>query len=131
MRVDDGGGAGPNYWPNSMDGPAPDPAAEEPALPIEGAVARHVYDLVDDDFAQPAVLYAKVMTEQDRANLASNIVGHLSGAMKRLQLRQAALFMKTHEDYGTRVAEGLGLDVAEVKKLAAMSQDERVAATAK
>ncbi|MGE4505571.1 MAG: catalase [Desulfovibrionaceae bacterium] len=131
MRVDDGGGAGPNYWPNSMDGPAPDPASEEPALPIEGAVARHVYELVDDDFAQPAVLYAKVMTEQDRANLVSNIVGHLSGAMKRLQLRQAALFMKTHEDYGTRVAEGLGLDVAEVKKLAAMSQDERVAATAK
>lgn len=31
-------------------------------------------------------------------------------------------------EYGTRVAEALGLDVAKVQKLAAMSQDGRVAA---
>lgn len=33
MRVDDGGGSGPNYYPNSFGGPAPDPAAQEPAIP--------------------------------------------------------------------------------------------------
>jgi catalase len=33
-------------------------------------------------------------------------------------------------EYGTRVAEGLGLDVNEVEKLAGMSQEERARATA-
>jgi len=54
-----------------------------------------------------------------------------SGAKKRIQLRQTALFYKVDPDYGTRVAEGLGLDVAKVKGLAEMSQDERAKATMK
>jgi hypothetical protein len=33
------------------------------------------------------------------------------------------------QDYDTRVAEGLGLDVNEVKRLADMSQEDRVKAT--
>lgn len=130
MRVDDGGGSGPNYWPNSFGGPAPDESANEPPLPIEGQAARHAYELVDDDFVQPGNLYREVMTEQDRTNLVRNIVGHLGGAQKRIQLRQAALFYKADKDYGTRVAQGLGLDVGEVEKLAAMTQEERAAATA-
>ncbi len=130
MRVDDGGGSGPNYWPNSFGGPAPDESANEPPLPIEGQATRHAYELVDDDFVQPGNLYRDVMTEQDRANLVRNIVGHLGGAQKRIQLRQTALFYKADKDYGTRVAQGLGLDVGEVEKLAAMTQEERAAATA-
>ncbi len=52
------------------------------------------------------------------------------GAQKRIQLRQTALFFKADAEYGERVAKGLGLDVREVKRLAAMSQEERVKATA-
>jgi catalase len=62
--------------------------------------------------------------------LVGNIVGHLSRAQKRIQLRQTALFYKADPEYGQRVAEGLGLSVEKVKQLAAMSQEERVAATA-
>ena len=36
---------------------------------------------------------------------------------------------KGDKDYGTRVAQGLGLDVAEVGRLANMSQEERAKAT--
>ena len=36
MRVDDDGGGGPNYWPNSFGGPAPDPEAGEPPFEIAG-----------------------------------------------------------------------------------------------
>ncbi len=36
---------------------------------------------------------------------------------------------KVTPDYGTRVAKGLGLDVQEVERLAAMTQEERVKAT--
>jgi catalase len=45
-------------------------------------------------------------------------------------MRQAALFYKADAEYGERVAKGLGLKVEEVKRLAAMSQAERVKATA-
>lgn len=130
MRVDDGGGSGPNYWPNSMGGPEPDIAASEPPFPVEGAAGRTPYGHPNDDFVQPGVLYSKVMTETDREHLVGNIVDHLSGAKKRIQLRQCALFYKAHPDYGTRVAQGLKLDVKEVERLAAMSHEERAKATA-
>ncbi len=84
----------------------------------------------DDDFVQPGELYRQVMTDTDREHLVGNIVAHLGGAQKRIQLRQTALFYKADADYGKRVAKGLGLKVEEVKRLAAMSQEERVKATA-
>jgi catalase len=93
--------------------------------------ARHAYELGDVDFVQPAALYNKVMKDKDREHLVSNIVGHLKNAQKRIQLRQTAIFYKVDADYGERVAKGLGLNVDDVKKLAAMSQEERVEATAK
>ncbi len=42
----------------------------------------------------------------DREHLVGNIVEHLGGAAKRIQLRQAALFFKAEAEYGKRVAEG-------------------------
>jgi len=131
MRFDDNGGGEPNYWPNSFGGPNPDPDLVFPKLDISGMAARHAYELGDVDFVQPAALYNKVMKDKDRENLVSNIVGHLKNAQKRIQLRQTALFYKVDGDYGERVARGLGLSVDDVKKLAAMSQEERVEATAK
>lgn len=130
MRVDDGGGSGPNYWPNSMGGPAPDAAAKEPPIALEGEADHYEYTFPNDDFVQAGNLYRQVMTDQDRENLVGNIVGHLAGAQKRIQLRQCAIFYKADADYGSRVAKGLGLDVKEVERLANMSQEERAAATA-
>jgi catalase len=130
MRFDGNGGGGPNYWPNSFGGPAPDPGFAFPAIDVAGAAARHAYVLGDIDFVQAGTLYRKVMTDKDRENLVANIVGHIKGAQKRIQLRQAALFTKADADYGERVAKGLGIDVNEVKRLAAMSQEDRVKATA-
>lgn len=130
MRCDDNGKGGPNYWPNSMGGPAPDPSVAEPPIELEGVAARHPQELNDDDFFQAGELYRRVMTDTDREHLVGNIVAHLGGAQKRIQLRQCAVFYKADADYGTQVAKGLGLNVSEVKKLAAMSQEERVKATA-
>jgi Catalase len=129
MRVDANGGGGPNYWPNSFDGPAPDGVSLEPDIPLAGEGGRHEFAHENDDFVQPGNLYRHVMKEQDRANLVSNILGSLGTVPKPIQLRQCALFYKADEDYGTRVGKGLGLDMAKVKKLAAMTQAERVAAT--
>ena len=129
MRTDSNLGGGPNYWPNSLGGPGPDISAKEPPFKVSGKADRHPYSHPNDDFVQAGNLYHDVMTEQDRKNLIGNIVSHLSGAQKRIQLRQTALFFKADPTYGSRVAKGLGLDGKKVKKLANMSQDEREKAT--
>ena len=129
MRLDSNGKGGPNYWPNTFGGPAPDPEIALPPIDIEGMAARHAYTLGDVDFVQAGDLYRKVMTDVDREHLIRNIVSHINAAQPRLQLRQTALFYKADADYGERIAEGLGLDMAEVKRLAGMSQEERVKAT--
>lgn len=129
MRTDSNSGGLPNYWPNSFNGPEPDISAKEPPIEISGKGDRYKYTYPNDDFVQPGNLYRDVMTDQDRENLAGNITGHLSGAQKRIQLRQTALFFKADPDYGRGVAKGLKLDIKEVEKLANMSHDERVKAT--
>jgi catalase len=129
MRTDDGGGSGPNYWPNSFGGPEPDPTSAEPRFELSGQAGRYPFDFPNDDFVQAGTLFSKVMTDEDRNHLVGNIVDHLGNAKKRIQLRQTAIFYKAHEDYGTRVAKGLGLDVNEVKRLADMTQQERADAT--
>jgi catalase len=130
MRVDGNGGGSPNYWPNSFNGPAPDPGAGEPSFELSGRAGRHRFSHPNDDFVQAGTLYSKVMTDTDRDHLIDNIVSHLGKAQKRIQMRQAAVFFKADPDYGRRVAKGLGLDSREVERLAKMTQEERATATA-
>jgi catalase len=129
MRTDTNAGGSPNYYPNTFDGPTPRPEVAEPPFEVSGIAARHPYTQPNDDFVQAGDLYRKVMTDEDRDHLIGNIVAHLGNAQKRLQLRQSALFYKADPEYGRRVAEGLGLDVQEVERLAELSQEERVKAT--
>lgn len=130
MRLGVNDGGGPNYYPNSFGGPAPDPQAGGPPIDVSGLAARHAYELSDEDFVQSGDLYRKVMTDQDRDHLIGNIVAHLGAAQKRIQLRQTALFWKADPDYGRRVAKVLSLDVGEVERLSSASQEDRVKATA-
>jgi len=129
MRVDDNSGGNPNYYPNSFGGPEPQPEVAEPSLEVSGRAVRQPYTLTNDDFVQAGDLYRKVMTDEDRDHLIGNIVDHLGGAQKRIQLRQTALFYKADPDYGLRVAEGLKLDTKEIEALANMTQEKRVKAT--
>ncbi len=129
MRTDNNGAEGPNYYPNSFDGPLPDPGVGMPSIDISGIAARHAYTLSDIDFVQAGNLYKSVMTDLDRDHLIGNIVSHLRNAQKRIQFRQTALFYKANTDYGIRVAQGLNLNIEEVKHLASVTQEERVNAT--
>jgi len=130
MRFDANGEGGPNYYPNTFGGPEPDPQAAEPPFEVSGTAARHAHNHPNDDFVQAGDLYRKVMTDEDRDHLVGNLVAHLGHAQQRIQMRQAAIFYKADPEYGTRVAKGLELEVKKVERLAAMSQDERVKATA-
>ncbi len=129
MRVDANGGGQPNYWPNSVAGPAPDPSVAPPMLPVSGLAGSQPRAYPQDDFAQAGALYSRVMTDADRDHLVGNIAASLCQAERKVQLRQAALFYLAATDYGTRVAEALGLPVEEVQRLASMTQEERVVAT--
>lgn len=129
MMTGENGGGAPNYYPNSFQGPAPNLTFAEPPFDLKGKAARQPHDHPNSDFVQPGALYSKVMNEAERERLVSNIVGHLGGAQKRIQYRQAAIFYLVAQDYGKRVAEGLMLDLDKVKELAAMDQEERVKAT--
>lgn len=129
MRSDANGGGGPNYWPNSLNGPEPDISSKEPPFETSGKADHYPFTHPNDDFGQAGNLYRDVMTDRDREHLIGNIVGHLGGAQKRIQLRQTALFFKVDPDYGRRVAKGLKLDVKEVENLAKMAQHDRVKAT--
>lgn len=119
----------PSYYPNSFEGAEPDPKAAEPPIDVAGMATRHKPAYPQDDFVQAGNLYRDVMTDTDRDHLIGNIVSHLCGAKKRIQLRQCAVFYKADADYGSRVAKGLKLDIKEVKRLASMSQEERAEAT--
>ena len=129
MRVDENGGGTPNYYPNSFEGPRPQPEMAEPALEFSGKAARQPHTHPNDDFVQAGTLYHKVMTDEDRDHLIGNIADHLGNAQKRIQLRQTAIFYKADPEYGSRVARGLKLDIKEVERLAKMTQDERAKAT--
>ena len=129
MRTDENAGGGPNYWPNTFGGPAPDPSVAPPPVDVAGMATRHVYETGDVDFVQPGDLFRKVMNDEQRAHLIDNLVTHIRGAQSRLQLRETALFYKADPEYGERVAKGLGLKMEDVKRLAAMTQEERVKAT--
>jgi catalase len=129
MRTDANAGGTPNYYPNTFGGPAPDPKAAEPTFVFSGEIGRRPYPKTEDDFVQAGNLYRKVMDDTAREHLVGNIIAHLGNAVKRIQLRQTALFHNADTDYGTRVAKGLGLDAKEVARLAAMTQEERVRAT--
>ncbi|UCH11530.1 MAG: catalase [Fidelibacterota bacterium] len=119
MRIDENGGGGPNYYPNSYEGPTPDPTVAEPLFEVTGDAGRHEYEHPNDDFVQAGELYRRVMTDTDRDHLIGNIVAHLGNAKPELQLRQTAIFYRADSDYGSRVAEGLGLDLKGVKQRAA------------
>ncbi|KPJ72657.1 catalase [candidate division TA06 bacterium DG_78] len=129
MRVDDNEGAGPNYYPNSFQGPEPHSEVAEPGIEVTGKTGRQPHIHPNDDFVQAGNLYRKVMKDEDRDHLIGNIVDHLGNAQKRIQLRQTALFYKADSEYGSRVANGLKLDVKEVERLAKMSPEERAKAT--
>ncbi|MBU4330631.1 MAG: catalase [Acidobacteria bacterium] len=131
MMYGENSGDAPNYFPNSFGGPEPEEGTGEPPYEVSGKADRQPYIHPNDDFFQAGEMYRRVMTEKDREHLVSNITTHLRDAIKRIQLRQAAIFFKADPDYGTRVARDLKLDVKEVKRLAKMTQEDRAKATAK
>ena len=109
MRFDDNAGPGPNYEPNSFDGPTADPAYSEPPLKISGDADRYEQKRgVDDDYVQPGNLY-RLMSPEQQQGLVTNIAGSLKNVPKAIQEKMVAHFRKADQAYGDGVAQALGL----------------------
>ncbi len=103
----------PNYWPNTIAGsPKPEPKYADPVWALGEATVDRFDSTVDhDNYTQVGNLY-RMFDEGHRDRLTSRIAGVLGQARHEVQVRQICHFFRADEDYGQRVAEKLGVDVA-------------------
>lgn len=113
MAVLGNGGSGPNYGPNSFNGPQQNNiagttfAAEE----IEGLIGRFSFEVTDDDFVQAGNLF-RLMDEENKEDLTRNIAGDLVHVKKDTVDRQLGHFERADPDYRARIEKHM----AELKK---------------
>lgn len=129
MRVDGNNGATKGYSPNSI-GEWKTGSATYPPSPTDGASMRYnpYEDRTDNCFYQPGDLY-RLMTEEKRRLLIENTATDMMPVTENIKLRHAAHCYLADEEYGTLMAEALLLDLEEVKRLASLSEEERLEAT--
>lgn len=104
----DEGTGHPNYYPNSVDGAArPDPSVKEPAWNLGEVIVDRYNSREDhDDYTQAGDLF-RLMSEEEKNRLASNIAGALGDAKPAIIERQLAHFDQADPDYGKRVRAAL------------------------
>ncbi|WP_338705172.1 catalase KatA [Priestia aryabhattai] len=115
MRFDDNGGRSVYYEPNSFGGPAESHENKQAAYPVSGVADSVAYDH-NDHYTQAGDLY-RLLSEDERTRLVANIVEAMKPVEKEeIKLRQIQHFYKADPEYGTRVADGLGLSVPQQVK---------------
>lgn len=107
---DNNQGGGVNFYPNDRvsDGaPAPMPELAEPPMPILGEAWIKAYDTQqDDNYSQAGALY-RLMSDDQKNQLAGNIAGGLVHATTSVQQRMLAQFAAADPDYAARVKAAL------------------------
>ncbi|KAJ2844767.1 catalase A, partial [Coemansia erecta] len=109
MAINGNGGSAPNYEPNSFGGPSQNNLAAQTYaknFTVQGEVARHTYEVTDDDFAQVKDLY-NLFTAEQKDRLARVIASTLSQTPVFIQKRQLKHFYRADNDYGRRVEAAL------------------------
>ncbi|PLR74639.1 catalase KatA [Bacillus sp. UMB0728] len=110
MRFDSNGGGSVYYEPNSFGGPKETPENKPAPFAVTGAADSVSYDH-NDHYTQAGDLY-RLMSEEERSRLVENIVGAMKPVESdEIKLHQIEHFFKADPEYGTKVAEGLGLQV--------------------
>lgn len=130
MRVDGNYGSATSYQPNSYNEWKEQPDQKESPLEVQGAMDSYEPkdDVTDDCFRQPGDLY-RLITEDKKQVLIENTVRNMQGTTDNIQYRHAAHCYLADSDYGTRLAQGLGIDLARVIELSELSHDDRMKST--
>ncbi|WP_043932219.1 catalase KatA [Bacillus sp. EB01] len=110
MRFDNNGGGSVYYEPNSFSGPVETPQNKIAPFAVSGEAQSVAYDR-NDHYTQAGDLY-RLMSEEERNRLVANIVAAMKPVeYEEIKLRQIQHFLKADKEYGTRVAEGLGIQL--------------------
>ncbi len=130
MRVDGNYGGTVAYTPNSAGVWAAQPEVMEPPLDLEGAMYRFdpKEDPTDDNFRAGGDLY-RLMSGDKKLLLIQNTAADIAPVTINVKYRHAVHCYKADEDYGTRMAEALGLNLNRVKELAALDNAGLIQAT--
>ncbi|MBP9492171.1 MAG: catalase [Sulfurospirillum sp.] len=96
------------YEPNSFGGAKENPAYAEPAFLVDGDGDRYNHREGNDDFSQPRALF-RLMNEEQKAQLFSNIASAMEGVPQEIIERQIALFDQVDPVYGAGVRDALGV----------------------
>ncbi|MBR1947922.1 MAG: catalase [Bacteroidaceae bacterium] len=129
MRVDENSGATKGYSPNSI-GEWQVKDTAHSYSPVNGEAMRYnPYEEREDNcFYQAGDLY-RLMTEDKRRLLISNTAADIMPVTDNIKYRHAAHCYLADVEYGTRIADALHLSIDEVKRLASLSEKERLEAT--
>jgi catalase len=102
----------PVYSPNSYAGPAADPErGGDLGWHADGDMVRAAYTLhaEDDDFGQAGTLVREVLSDTERAHLATNVIGHLqAGVSGPVLARAVAYWRSVDKRLGDAIAGGVG-----------------------
>ena len=115
-RYDGNDGGAVNYQPNSFGGPIEDARMKEPPLKISGDADRYDHHDGNEDYSQAGDLY-RLMSEDQKMQLIGNLVSAMKEVPRAIQVRQIIHFYKAEQDYGSRVAQGLGIGIDEISQL--------------
>jgi catalase len=111
-HVDVAPGSNPhvNYEPSMLGGLKEAPAAGKDHTPYaEGQLVRQKIDR-ENNFKQAGERF-RAFEDWERDELISNLVSGLQPCVREIQERMVSMFAQCDEDYGRRVAEGLGIEV--------------------
>ncbi|KQT99027.1 catalase [Methylobacterium sp. Leaf469] len=107
-----------NYEPSTIGeglAEAPKPAKDY-HQPVEGHLGRFQTSRTEDDYTQAGVRY-RSFQDWERDDLVANLVGDMKQCPEAIQLRMVWHFSHADADYGRRVAEGAGIDLAKALAL--------------
>jgi len=131
-RCDGNFGGTIGYQPNEKREWQEQPSFETPAVEYSGAMAAYEpkNDPTDDPYLYPGLLY-NLMTAEQKKVLINNTKNNMKGVSENVCLRHSAHCYLADADYGKRLAEALGVNFDEVKRLSTLSHDELMRATSR
>ncbi|GKS81556.1 catalase [Ligilactobacillus pabuli] len=103
-----------NYEPNSQNGPTEDLSARNHGDELSGQTGNYkAYD--EDNFSAAGDLY-RILSEDEKQRLVKTIKENLGVVDdKQIKILETKQFYQADPEYGTRVAEALGLDLEDIK----------------
>ncbi len=108
--ADNNQGSSVNFYPNdrtAQGAPQPNPKVAEPAMPMESNAWVNIYNTDEEDHYTQAGDLFRLMTDDQKSQLAGNIAGGLKHASDSIQKRMLIQMEKADSDYAKRVTAAM------------------------